>query len=801
MKILEILQIIDKISIFSNELFNISSFLNIRQKPKVHVYSFRGNINISYLKLTNITATFKCLFGVQHFNVTKHICAITLLTNIYHLNQLRMDMDEPIFQEEVKDKVNSQSHQHSCFNKNWILEQINLKKLIANRPMELDCPQHEQMDGSLIVGENCLKKFLKENDNSCPVQPHENCQFLKNKSLQRFIGDLTVMCLKQFEQESKTYHEFEKEGETPSMVKCNFKGKIKDLSEHLDKECPLKVSDCWFKPFGCNYICYKHNLNEHLISNMQLHFDLVVRLFQSMQQTIQMQQDNAKQLNMEIDMLKLEIQKHKQKGDEAPIMSRQYTTVMLEMNKLKNEIQNKMEEMKKTDNENKKIKKDVKSKLTQMKRMEKEFQQELLEFHSDFEIIKQNFENREKQLLSHYENVINTLEDENAQLSHQLSHYEQKEQQSDFTEVDSISSLVSTPTFDTFCSYKLLQTFSGHTKDVFSIDYSIFDDDQFLCSGSDDGTVRVWNLDTSKQVQIFKGHSDYVNCVKFSSYHYHNHHRKVICSSSDDKTIRFWDIKNNKQFQIFNGHTNGVCGIRFSPFNCGRYLCSGSWDNTICLKDIETFKALHIFNEHTNSVWCVEFSPLQTNNNDNSSIGVTGGNGYTICSGSWDKTIRIWDIETFKQLVVFKGHEDVVNSVKYSSCELGISGGANTILSGSGDTSVRLWDIRSSKQIQVFNGHTDWVRAVEYFPFVNNNAIGGNVICSGSEDNTIRFWDIRSNKELYVIEGDDENDDGICSLQFLSLKKKEKNNKNKADNSYNVSLCYGSHKGSIRIWG
>ncbi|ETO12702.1 WD repeat-containing protein, partial [Reticulomyxa filosa] len=164
------------------------------------------------------------------------------------------------------------------------------------------------------------------------------------------------------------------------------------------------------------------------------------------------------------------------------------------------------------------------------------------------------------------------------------------------------------------------------------------------------------------------------------------------------------------------------------------------------------------------------------------------GNGYTICSGSDDNTIRIWDIETTKQFNVFKGHKYSVNSVKY---------GLNTILSGSGDKSVRLWDIRSGQQIQVFNGHKNTVCSVEYSPFVIKNSTGNsNVICSGSWDNTIRFWDIRSNKnELYVIKGS-ENDEIRC-LKFIGLEKKDKTK----NVTYDMNLCYGSRKGFIRIWG
>ncbi|ETO36060.1 G-protein beta WD-40 repeats containing protein, partial [Reticulomyxa filosa] len=250
---------------------------------------------------------------------------------------------------------------------------------------------------------------------------------------------------------------------------------------------------------------------------------------------------------------------------------------------------------------------------------------------------------------------------------------------------------------------------------VWSIDYSIFGDCQFICSGSHDKTVRVCDVDNNKQIQSFNGYSDSVYCVKFSSYHYHNTRQHVICSSSNDKTIRFWDFKNNKQLQIFHGHTCGVTGIEFSQFNGGRYLCSGSCDKTIRLWDVETSKSLHVFNGHKNDVWCVDISPLQSNsknNNKMNNIGVFGGNGYTICSGSFDRTIRIWDIETTKQFNVFNGHENIINSVRYGSNEL-----INTILSGSSDKSVRLWDIRSCQQIQVFNGHTNGVFAIEYSPF------------------------------------------------------------------------------------
>ncbi|ETO12264.1 ribosome assembly protein 4 (RSA4), partial [Reticulomyxa filosa] len=78
--------------------------------------------------------------------------------------------------------------------------------------------------------------------------------------------------------------------------------------------------------------------------------------------------------------------------------------------------------------------------------------------------------------------------------------------------------------FDTFrSSSKLINILTGHTDIVWSIDYSTFDDYQLICSGSRDKTVRVWDVNNNKKIQSFHGHSDSVDCVKFSSYYYHNH--------------------------------------------------------------------------------------------------------------------------------------------------------------------------------------------------------------------------------------------------------------------------------------
>ncbi|ETO07616.1 WD-40 repeat protein, partial [Reticulomyxa filosa] len=478
--------------------------------------------------------------------------------------------------------------QQTCFDKNWVLqlnqqEVINhciclICKQVANNPVEINCLQHEDMDETLIAGENCLKQFLINNNNTCPVQPHDNCQYSIIRPMKRQINDLTVICPRQFQQELQT-SERNGEGQMSEYMTtmCDFKGKIKDLNDHLNKSCSLKLSQCWFKLFGCNHCCLEQELKNHLITAMKYHFDL----------------EETRQLQLENERLKKEMELNEK---------RQY------------------EEVLKILNENSTLKQQL---LQQ--------QQDILNFNDHQKTLLTEIEKLKQEIKSKDE-IILEKENEIKQQKEKINN-EQKENN------NNNNNDKSTSIFDKFrSSSKLLKTFEGQIGNVWSIDLSTFDDDQFICSGGGWGFL-LWNVETTKQIQKFKEGSCYMNYTKFSPYHYHNYHRKVICSSQNNKTICLWDIKNDKPFQKFHGHSDNVFGIEFSPFNNGRYLCSGSVDKTIRLWDIETSQSLYNFIGHTRSVWCVEFSPLQSNNNN--------------------KVSR---------------HQDTVRSVKYGTNELGING-------------------------------------------------------------------------------------------------------------------------------
>ncbi|ETO19028.1 hypothetical protein RFI_18210 [Reticulomyxa filosa] len=80
-----------------------------------------------------------------------------------------------------------------------------------------------------------------------------------------------------------------------------------------------------------------------------------------------------------------------------------------------------------------------------------------------------------------------------------------------------------------------------------------------ICSSLADKTIRFWDFKHNKQLQIFTGHTEYVHDIQFSLFN----GGRYLCSGSDNNTIR--DIKTSKSLHIFNGHEDGIWCIDISP--------------------------------------------------------------------------------------------------------------------------------------------------------------------------------------------------------------------------------------------
>ena len=102
--------------------------------------------------------------------------------------------------------------------------------------------------------------------------------------------------------------------------------------------------------------------------------------------------------------------------------------------------------------------------------------------------------------------------------------------------------------------------------------------------------------------------------------------------------------------------------------------------------------------------------------------------GQRLASGSWDQTIRLWDVASGRSLLELKGHSAYVSSVAFSP-------DGQRLASGSGDNTIRLWDVASGRSLLELKGHSASVDSVAFSP-------DGKLLASGSWDKTIRLWDI-----------------------------------------------------------
>lgn len=145
--------------------------------------------------------------------------------------------------------------------------------------------------------------------------------------------------------------------------------------------------------------------------------------------------------------------------------------------------------------------------------------------------------------------------------------------------------------------------------------------------------------------------------------------------------------------------------------------------------------------------------------------------GSQIASGSWDKTIKIWDLETGQCRATLEGHSDDINSVA-------ITPDGKRILSASNDQSVRVWDAGSGREVAKLEGHRGGARCVVA---LRDNARA----LSGGFDKTLRLWELASGKCLKMIECGTDGGDEVFSS---------------AVNPAGTQALSGHRDGRIRLW-
>jgi WD40 repeat protein len=228
----------------------------------------------------------------------------------------------------------------------------------------------------------------------------------------------------------------------------------------------------------------------------------------------------------------------------------------------------------------------------------------------------------------------------------------------------------------------------------------------WVASASYDGTVRVWDVDTGRELSLLCGHESSVACVDFSP------NGINVASGGDDHMVRVWNVTSAQQLRILQGHSASVHSVKYD--RSGKLLASGAWDYSVCLWEVNYGHCLWAAQEHNNLVQSLAFHP----------------SSESVASGSWDGTVCVWGRKKgTRELLLELGSRDVT-CVTYSP-------GGERIAAASSEGIVRIWDSQNGLCFHVLDDRYSWINTLSFSPC-------GQFIVCGSEHATVTMFDTRS---------------------------------------------------------
>jgi WD40 repeat protein len=262
----------------------------------------------------------------------------------------------------------------------------------------------------------------------------------------------------------------------------------------------------------------------------------------------------------------------------------------------------------------------------------------------------------------------------------------------------------------------LERTLIGHKGWIWSL--AVAPDGSWVASGSDDETVKIWDLASGECTSTFNP-----NCGKIFRVVIAPDGRLVI---GGEKEVVVWDPGAKRASLRLKAHDGQVTGL--VAFEGGARLLSGGFDQELKLWDMTKgvcLKTISVGTKEEDEVFCA-------------SRGRVAGEAIT---GHRDGTVRLWDLAVGKCLKNLTGHNGAVLALSIMPDE-------RHVISGSLDRAIRICDLRTANCVGVLEGHREHVDDIAISP-------NGSVIAStGFIDHTIRLWDWRNGVCVGVIESD-----------------------------------------------
>ncbi|HML22978.1 MAG TPA: c-type cytochrome [Aggregatilinea sp.] len=267
-----------------------------------------------------------------------------------------------------------------------------------------------------------------------------------------------------------------------------------------------------------------------------------------------------------------------------------------------------------------------------------------------------------------------------------------------------------------------LAAFPGHEEYVNSVAWS--PDGTILASGSDDMTVRLWDVATGEEIRVLRGHEDYVNAVAFSP------DGRTIASASYDGVVKLWSATSGQEIRQMEAKGADITDLAFSPN--GKMLAASGLG--ILLWDVASGDLTATFESPDLAApYGLAFNP----------------DGTILAAGDDAGEIKLWNVANGTVIRALQGHTDYVRSVAFSP-------DGTRLASGSDDATVRVWDVTSGMQSLLLQGHTDYIRSVAWSP-------DGARLASGSDDTTVWIWDATTGAAQAVLRG---HSDYVNSVAF-----------------------------------
>jgi WD40 repeat protein len=238
-------------------------------------------------------------------------------------------------------------------------------------------------------------------------------------------------------------------------------------------------------------------------------------------------------------------------------------------------------------------------------------------------------------------------------------------------------------------------------------------DGRSYLAGGDVGPLRLWDVETGKQLREFSGHEGWTSQATFTP-----DGKQVLSGGNQDKSLRLWDVATGRQVRAFTGHTDAVLSVAVSPD--GRLALSGSADKTLRIWELATGKEVRKLEGHADS-------------------GVFSPDGLHVLSFGADPTLRLWEAGTGKLVRELAGHTGVVAGAWF------LPGGRQAV-SYAADNTLRVWDVENGKEVRrhALEANHCALRWLALTP-------DGKSFLTNHQDLTVRFYDLATGREWHRV--------------------------------------------------